>query len=113
MCQHLKQPLLLSNYFTQNYRIGNDWDHNGVSYLRHRGRKLILAWPNGSISDPNYMTRESFHVIGTSVTLVTNDLGIRLKIPIVVTIPPHNIENDTIRTTIQSFTMQECQYSVV
>ena len=53
MCQNLKQALLFGMDFAQNYRIGIDWDHNGVSYLRHRGRKLILAWPYGSISDPN------------------------------------------------------------
>ena len=57
----------------------------------YRGRKLISAWPNGSISDPNYMTRETFHVIGTSIASVTNNLCIRLKTSTVVTIPPHNI----------------------
>ena len=77
--------------FTQNYRIGIDWDHNGVSCLRHRGRKLISPWPYGSISDPNYMTREIFHVIGMSVTSVTNSLCIGIKTPTVVTIPLHNI----------------------
>ena len=91
MCQILKQPLLFGMDFTQNYRIGIDWDHNGVSFLRHRGRKLISAWPYGSISDQNYMTREIFHVIGMSVASVTNSLGIRLKTPTVVTILLHNI----------------------
>ena len=41
--------------FVQNYRIGIDWDHNGVFLL------------------------------------VTDSLGVRLKTPNVVTIPPHNI----------------------
>ena len=91
VCQNLKQPLLFGMDFTQNYRIGIDWDHNGVLYLRHRGRKLISEWSNGSISNPNCMIRETFHVIGMSVALVSNDLGIRLKTPTVVTIPPHNI----------------------
>ena len=77
--------------FTHNYRIGIDWDHNGVSYLRHRGRKLISAWHNGFISNPNFMTRETSHVIGMSVALVTDSLGIRLKTLRVVTILPHNI----------------------
>ena len=89
MCQTLKQPLLFCMDFTPNFRIGIEWDHNGVSYLRHRGRKLISAWPNGSISNTNYMTRGTFHVIATSVALVTNDLGIRLKTPTIVTILPH------------------------
>ena len=35
MCQNLQQPLLFGMDFTQNYRIGIDGDHNGVSYLRH------------------------------------------------------------------------------
>ena len=37
------------------------------------------------------MTRQTSRVIGISVTSVTNDLGVRLKTPTVVTIPPHNI----------------------
>ena len=35
MCQNLQQPLLFDMDFAQNYRIGIDWDHNSVSYLRH------------------------------------------------------------------------------
>ena len=35
LCQNLQQPLLFGMNFTQNYRIGIDWDHNGVSYLRN------------------------------------------------------------------------------
>ena len=77
--------------FAQNYRIGIDWEHNGVSYLRHRGRKLILAWSNGSISDSDYITRGTLHVIDISVDSVTNNLGIRLMTSTGVTIPPHNI----------------------
>ena len=35
LCQNLQQPLLFGMDFTQNYRIGIDWDHNSVFYLRH------------------------------------------------------------------------------
>ena len=77
--------------FTQNYRMGIDGDHNGTSYLRYRGRKLILSWSDGSISDQDYNTRETLHVIDMSVASVTNNLGIRLKTSTVVTIPPHSI----------------------
>ena len=45
VCQNLKQPLQFGMDFAQNYRLGIDWD------LRYKGRKLISAWPNGSISD--------------------------------------------------------------
>ena len=34
MCQNFQQPLLFGMDFPQNYRIGIDWDHDGVSYLR-------------------------------------------------------------------------------
>ena len=37
------------------------------------------------------MTRETSHVIGANVALVTDSLGVRIKTPTVVTIPPHNI----------------------
>ena len=106
MCQNLKQPLLFGMDFAQNYRIGIDWDHNGVSYLRPRGRKLISAWPNGSISDTNYIMRETSHVIGMSVALITNGLGIRLKTLTVVTIPSHNI---TIIPLEPPFRAQHCK----
>ena len=86
VCQNLQQPLLFGMDFTQNYRIDTDRDHNSVSYLRHQGRKLIPAWPNSSIPDS-----EASHVTDVSVALVTDGLGIRLKIPAVVTIPPHSI----------------------
>ena len=43
MCQNLKQPLLIGIDFILSHRIGIDWDHVGVSYLRHLGRKLISA----------------------------------------------------------------------
>ena len=33
-CQNLKQALLFGIDFTKNYRIGINWDHDGVSYLR-------------------------------------------------------------------------------
>ena len=91
MSQNLKQPLLFGMDFAQNYRIGIDWDHNSVSYLRHRGRKLISAWPNGSLSDPNFMMRGTFHVTDASVALVTDGLGIRLMTPTVITTLPHNM----------------------
>ena len=91
MYQNLTQPLLFGMDFAQNYRIGIDWNHNSVSYVRHQDRKLISAWPNSSISDQNFMTRETSHVTGASVTLITDGLGIRLKTPAVVIIPPHNI----------------------
>ena len=65
MCQNLKQPLLLGMDFAQNYRIGIDWNHNSVSYLKQRGWKLISAWPYGSISDPNFMMRETSHILLT------------------------------------------------
>ena len=61
--QNLKQPLLFGMDFGQNYRIGIDWDHNGISYLRYKGRNLISAWPNGSISDPGHLTKEILHVV--------------------------------------------------
>ena len=85
-CQNLKQPLLFGMDFTQNYRIGIDWDCNGVSHLRNQGRKLISAWPSSPILDS-----ETSHVTDASVTLVTDSLGIRLKTPTVDAIPPHNI----------------------
>ena len=91
MCQNLKQPLLFCMNFAENYRIGIDWDHNGVSHLRYKGRKLISAWPNGSISDPDHVTRKIIHVIDMSVDSMTNKPGIRLKTSIVVSIAPHNI----------------------
>ena len=69
------------------YIIGIVWDHNGVSYLRYKGRKLISTWPKGSFSDPDHVTKEILHIIDTSVDSVTNDLGIRLKTSTVVTIP--------------------------
>ena len=72
--------------FAQNYRIGIDWDHNGVSYLRHQGRKLISACPSSPIPDS-----EISHVTDDSVALVTDGLGIRLKTTTVITIPQHNI----------------------
>ena len=65
MCQNLQQPLLFGMDFAQNYRIGIDWDHNVVSYLKHQGSKLVSAWPNSSI--PN---AETSHVTDTSVPLV-------------------------------------------
>ena len=34
VCQNLKQPLPFGMDFAQNYRIGINWDHDGVSYLR-------------------------------------------------------------------------------
>ena len=96
---NLKQPLLFGMDFAWNYRIGIDWEHHGVSYLRYKGRKLISAWSNGSISDPDYITRETLHVIDMSVDSVNTDLGIRLKKSTVVTIPPNNIAIRTIRST--------------
>ena len=89
--------------FTQNYRIGIGID--GVSYLRYKGRKLISAWPNGSIHDSDHVTKEILHIIDASMDLVTNDLGIRLKTSTVVTITTTQYCNHTIRTTVQSFTM--------
>ena len=60
--------------------------------MRYQGRKLISTWPNRSISDPNFMMRETSHVTDTHVELVTDGLDIRLKkTPTVVTVPPHNI----------------------
>ena len=103
--QNFRQSLLFGMDFAQKYRIGINWYHGGVSYLRYKGRKLIWAWPNGSISDSGHKTKEILHIIDTNVDLVTNDLGIRLKTSTVVIIPPHNIANHTIRTTAQSFTM--------
>ena len=47
--QNFQQSLLFGMDFTQNYRIGIDWDHNGVLYLRHQGRKFISAWPKSFI----------------------------------------------------------------
>ena len=91
VCQSLKQPLLFGMYFAQNYRICNDWDHNSVSYLMLQGRKLVPAQPSGSISDPNFMTRETSHVIGMSIASVTDGLNIGLKTLTVVTIPLHHI----------------------
>ena len=72
--------------FAQSYRIGIDWDHNDVSYFRHWGRKLISPWPSNPILDS-----ETCHVPDTNMTLVTDGLGVRLKTPTVVTIPPQNI----------------------
>ena len=72
--------------FAQNYRIGIDWGHNGVSYLRHQGRKLVLAWPSSLILDS-----ETSHVTDANVALVTDGLGIRLKTPTLVMIPPHSL----------------------
>ena len=90
VCQNLKQPLLFGMDFAQNYQIGINWDHDGVSYLRYKGRKLISVWPNGSFSDSDHITKE-IQIIDTRVDSVTNDLGIRLKTSTIVTIPPHNI----------------------
>ena len=42
--------------------------------MRHRGRKLISAWPNSSILDS-----DTSHVTDASVALVTDGLGIKLK----------------------------------
>ena len=39
--QNLRQTLLSRMDFAQNYRIHIDWDHNGASYLRYKGKKLI------------------------------------------------------------------------
>ena len=86
VCNNLQQPLLFGMDFTQNYRRGIDWDHNGVSYLRHQGRKLISAWPSSPIHDS-----ETSHVTDVNMTLVIDSLGARLKTPTVITIPPHNI----------------------
>ena len=36
VCQNLQQPLLFGMDLTQNYIIGIDLDHNGVSYLRQQ-----------------------------------------------------------------------------
>ena len=62
-----------------------------VSYLRYKGRKLISAWPNGSISDSDHVTRKIVHIIDAIVDSITNDPSVRLKTSTVVTIPPHNI----------------------
>ena len=77
--------------FDQIYRIGVDWDHNGISYLRYKGRKLVSAWPNGPISDTDHVTRDILHIIDKSVNTVTNESGKRLKTSTVVTTPLHNI----------------------
>ena len=79
VCQNLKQPLLFGMDFAQNYIIGIDWDHNGASYLRYKGRKLISAWTNGSISDPDHVTGEILYIIDMSMDSITNDPGIRVK----------------------------------
>ena len=70
--------------FTHNCRIGINWDHDGVSYLRYKGKNLISAWSNRSISDSDHATKKIFHIIDTNQS-------IRLKKSTVVTIPPHNI----------------------
>ena len=87
LCQNLQQQLMCVRMdFPQNCRIGINWNHNGISYLRHQGRKLILAWLSNLILDS-----ETSHVTDASVTLVTDSLVVRLKMPTVFTIPPHNI----------------------
>ena len=67
VCQNSRQQLLFSIDFAQNHRIGIDWDHNGVSYLRYKGRKLLSAWPNGPISNPDHVTKDILHIIDTSM----------------------------------------------
>ena len=91
VCQNLGQPLLLAMYFAQNYRIGIDWDHSGVSYLRYKGRKLVSAWPIRPISNPDHVTRYILHIIDTNVNTMANKAGVRLKTSTIVTIAPHNI----------------------
>ena len=78
MCQNLKQPLLFGMNCGQNYGIGIDWDPDGVSYLRYMGRELISAWPHGSISSSDHVTKEILYIIDTSGDSMTNDLGIIL-----------------------------------
>ena len=105
VCQNLQQSLLFGMDFTWNYRIGIGWDHNSVSYLRHWGIKLILAWPSSPILDS-----ETSHV--TDV-LVTGSLGIRLKTPSVVMIPPHNIGMIPLEPPFRALHCKKCQYQVV
>ena len=49
VCQNLQQPLLFGMDFSQCYKIGNDWDHTGASYLWYKGRKLTSAWHNSAM----------------------------------------------------------------
>ena len=74
VCQNLQQPLLFGMDSPRNYRIGIDRDHDGVSYLRHQGRKLIAAWPSSPIPDS-----DTSHVTDVGITLVTDSLGVILK----------------------------------
>ena len=83
--QNLRQPLLFRMHFSQNYRIGIDWDHNYASYLRYKGKKLIFAWPNGPTYDPDHVPRENLHIIDTNLGIMTNKSGIRLMTSTVVT----------------------------
>ena len=77
--------------FAQNFRIGIDLDHNGASYLRYKGKKLISAWLNGPISNPDHVTRDILHVIDMSVETMINESGIRLMTSTVLNTPPNNI----------------------
>ena len=54
--------------------------------MKHQGKKLISAWSSSPILDS-----EASHVTDASMTLVTDSLGVRLKTPTVVKIPPYNI----------------------
>ena len=76
------------------------------AYLRYKGRKLISAWPNGSISNSDHVTKGILHIIDISVDSVTNNLGIRLKTSTVVTIPPHNITIITLEPLLRTL---QCQ----
>ena len=110
VCQNLKKPLHFGMDFTQNYRKGINWDHDGVSYLRYKDRKLISAWPNGSISDSDHVTKEILPIIDMSVDLVTNDLGFKTEDINSSDYTTTQYHNHTIRTTAQSFTMHGWQY---
>ena len=91
VCQNLRQLLLFRMDFAQNYRICIDWDHNGASYLRYKGKKVISAWPSGPISNPDHVTRDILHIIDMGMDIMTNKSDIKLMRSTVVTIPPHNI----------------------
>ena len=49
-------------------------------------KKLISVWPIGPILDS-----ETSNVTNANVAFVTDGLGIRLKTPMIILIPPHNI----------------------
>ena len=82
----------------RNYRIGIDWDHNGVSYLQTSREKINILLSLAAL----FLTQKLLMLLIANVVLVTDSLGIRLKSPTVVKIPPHNIANDTIRASFQS-----------